>query len=216
MDTFSACLAFGPLGVYLLLLGIVNLAPRPMIVSGTRELVSLGLALAGLMIVGPMQLFMPEEAAGRFGWGVWALLGAFYALCLSLVVMLNRPRLVVYNVTLDTLRTVLAETAAALDHDSNWAGRALSMPQMRVHLQLESYPPLGNASMVATGGDQSVGGWRRLEGAMRRALRSAPPARRPGALWMALVGLAILATLGFWVADDPQTIARGLDRMLHP
>jgi hypothetical protein len=29
-------------------------------------------------------------------------------------------------------------------------------------------------------------------------------------------GLAILAALAFWVSEDPQTIARGLDRLLNP
>ena len=45
MDTFSACLAFGPLAIYLLLLGMINLQRRPLVISGTRETLSLGLAL---------------------------------------------------------------------------------------------------------------------------------------------------------------------------
>jgi len=45
MDTFSACLAFGPIAVYLIALGAINLSGRPLVVSGTRETISLGVAL---------------------------------------------------------------------------------------------------------------------------------------------------------------------------
>ena len=61
MDTFSACVAFGPLGIYLLLLGRINVSRRPLLLSGTRETLALGLALFGLVTVGPMQLFMPRR-----------------------------------------------------------------------------------------------------------------------------------------------------------
>ena len=33
MDTFSACVAFGPLAIYLLLLALINLSRRPLVVS---------------------------------------------------------------------------------------------------------------------------------------------------------------------------------------
>jgi hypothetical protein len=35
-------------------------------------------------------------------------------------------------------------------------------------------------------------------------------------VWLTMCGLLILAVLAFRVADDPQTIARGLDRILNP
>lgn len=215
MDTFSACLALGPLAIYLVMLGLVNLSPRPLVVNGTREAIALGLALVGLVIVGPMQLFLPEAAAAQFGPLVWALLFGFYALCLTLCVMVMRPRLVIYNVTPEQLRPVLAEVARRLDHDSAWAGRALTMPQLRVHLVIDSFAPMNNVTLVATSHGQSVTNWRRLEVVLREALRELPVAGRTQGAWLAMCGLLILAVLAFRVADDPQTIARGLDRMLN-
>ena len=47
MDSFSACVAFGPLAVYLLLLGAINQSGRPLVVTGSRETVSLGLRSLG-------------------------------------------------------------------------------------------------------------------------------------------------------------------------
>jgi hypothetical protein len=216
MDTFSACVALGPLAIYLVTLGVMNLYARPLVVSGTRETIALGLALAGLVVVGPMQLFLPEAAAAQFGTLVWALLIGFYVLCLTLCVMVMRPRLVIYNVTPDQLRPVLAEVAQRLDHDAVWAGRALSMPQLRVHLVIDSFAPMQNVTLVATSHGQSVTNWRRLEASLREALREMPVATRTHGAWLAMCGLLILAVLAFRVADDPQTIARGLDRILNP
>lgn len=216
MDTFSACLAFGPLAIYLLLLGAINLQRRPLVVSGTRETLSLGLALVGLVIVGPMQLFMPGEAATRFGEFVWLLLLAFYVLCVTLVVIISRQRLVVYNISADELRVALETAARRIDAETVWAGKSVSLPLARVHLHVESFPPLGNVSLVATSDDQSARGWRRLEGALRETLREMPVAIRPHGFWLALCGVLMLSALAFWVADDPQTIAQGIERMLRP
>ncbi len=217
MDTFSACVALLPLAIYLLLLGAINLAGRPLVVTGTREILALGLAVCGLVIVGPMQLFMPEGAAAWFGGVVWLLLIAFYMLCLTMAVMMSRPRLVIYNISLDQLRPILSATVARLDHDSSWANRAVTMPQMRVHLQVESFPPMRNASLVATGTDQSVAGWRRLETALRETLRETPVASgQLHGLWLTLCGAMILVVLALRIAEDPQTLAQGLTRMLNP
>jgi hypothetical protein len=216
MDTFSCCVAFGPLGIYLLLLGVVNSSRRPLVVSGTRETLALALAVAGLVIVGPMQLFMPQEAATRFGNLVWPLLILFYVLALTLVLMLSRPRIVVYNCSLDQLRPLLTVTAQQLDRDSTWAGEALSMPQLQVHLQLEHFPTMHNLSLLATGDEQSVSGWRRLETALRQAVRTSPVAARTHGFWLIVGGLTILLALAFCVVDDPQTIAQGLAHILNP
>jgi hypothetical protein len=216
MDTFSACVAFGPLAIYLVLLGAINVGRRPLVVSGTRETLSLGLALAGLVIVGPMQLFMPEHAATRFGELVWLLMIGFYLLCLTLIVMLSRPRLVVYNITAQELRLALDAAARRVDAEAMWSGKNLGLPLARVHLHVESFPPLGNVALLSTGDEQSPSGWRRLEASLRETLRSAAGAAGAHGFWMLVCGVMTLVALAFWVADDPQTIAQGIERMLRP
>lgn len=216
MDTFSACLAFGPLAIYLLLLGLINFQRRPLVINGTRESLSLGLALLGLVIVGPMQLFMPQEAATRFGQYVWVFLLGFYLLCLMLIIMLNRPRLIVYNISADELRRVLDAAARRIDPETTWAGKSVSLPLARVNLHLESFPPLGNVALLATSDDQSASGWRRLEIALRETLRETPVTVQPHGFWLLLFGVLMLSALAAWVVEDPQTIAQGLQRMLRP
>jgi hypothetical protein len=78
MDPFRLCLAFGPVTIYLLLLGIVNLGRRPLLVSGVRDTAALALAISGLVIVGPIELFFPVRGRHqtrhvRLGFAAWAL-----------------------------------------------------------------------------------------------------------------------------------------------
>jgi hypothetical protein len=216
MDTFSACLAFGPLGIYLLVLGLINISRRPLVVTGTRETLSLGLALMGLVIVGPMQLFMPQQAALRFGEFVWLLLLGFYLLCLTMVILLSRPRLIVYNIAPEDLDAALDTAAQRIDADTVRAGKSLYLPLARVHLHIEPFPPLGNVALIATGDEQSVSGWRRLEHSLRQAVQEAAPAGGTQGIWLLAIGSLMLAGLAYWVADDPQTIAQGLQRILRP
>ena len=65
MDSFRLCLALGPLAIYLLLLGAINLSRRPFLVTGARDLAALGVAVAGLVVVGPIELLLPEDANAR-------------------------------------------------------------------------------------------------------------------------------------------------------
>lgn len=216
MDTFSACLAFGPLAIYLVLLGAINLQRRALVIGGTRETLSLGLALGGLVIVGPMQLFMPEDAATRFGQYVWLLLLTFYVLSLALIVLISRPRLIVYNASPAELRRALDAAARRVDSEATWAGNSLNMPLARVHLHVENFPPLGNVALMASSDDQSAAGWKRLELSLRETLTDVPVAAGPHGFWMLLFGVLILSALGFWVVDDPERIAQGFERMLRP
>ena len=42
VEAFQLCVALGPVAVYLLLLGAVNLSRRPLLVSGVRDAAALG------------------------------------------------------------------------------------------------------------------------------------------------------------------------------
>ena len=74
MDSFRLCLALGPLAIYLLLLGAINLSRRPFLITGARDLAALGVAVAGLVVVGPVELLLPEDAIHVYQSYVWLLL----------------------------------------------------------------------------------------------------------------------------------------------
>ena len=134
-----------------------------------------------------MQLFMPQEAATRFGQLVWLLLLGFYVLCLTLIIMLSRPRLVVYNISPEELRPILDAAARRIDPEAVWAGKTVEPAAVRVHLHVESFPPLGNVALLATSDDQSASGWRRLEAALRETLARNARRRRTARLLDAAV-----------------------------
>ncbi len=210
MDAFRICLAFGPVAMYLLLLGAVNLARRPLLVSGVRDVATLALAVSGLVVIGPMELFFPFDAAVRLGSYVWVLLLALYALGVVLVLLMLRPRLVIYNMTIDTLRPILAELVARLDPDAHWAGDSLVLPGLGVQLYVDSFSALRSASLISAGGSQSQQGWRRLETVLGDALAREEVARNPRGVTLLGVGLLIIAAIVLAIAQNPQAVAQSV------
>lgn len=209
------CLALCPVAVYFLLLGWINLGKRPMLVSGARDSAALGLALAGFVIVGPLQLFLPENAATQFGGYVWLLLVGLYMLSLTLWLLLSRPRLVIYNMSVARLRPVLAELVLELDPEARWAGNSVSMPQLGAHFHIDDFATMHNISLVATSGPQSFRGWQRLERALRHELQKTEVSRNPRGVTLATSGIVMLVAIVYRTMENPQAVAQGLFEMLR-
>ena len=215
IDPLHFAIAVGPLHVYLLLLAAVNLLRRPVVVSGSRDVAALGLAVSGLVVAGPMELFVPQAAFSAMGAFVWALLLGLYALCLTLIVLLMRPRLVIYNASSDQFRPILAGVVAELDKEARWAGDSLALPQLGVQLHLDVQPLLRTVQLVASGPRQSYTGWRRLESALRRAVRSSRHAPNPAGFAFLLLGLLLAGTALVWTIHSREAVAQALFEMLR-
>ena len=112
VDPLRLAIALVPVGAYVLVLALVNARRRPFLTSGGCDLAALGVALSGLMFVGPLELFRPEAATREFGNYIWLFLLSLYWLGLLLALLVARPRLVVYNISSEELRPVLVEAAA--------------------------------------------------------------------------------------------------------
>jgi hypothetical protein len=193
VDPFRLAMALVPLAAYVLLLGLLNLRRRPFLTSGGCDLAALGVALSGLMFVGPLELFRPEAATSSLGNYIWLFLMLFYWLLLVLVVLLARPRLVIYNISAEELHPVLAEAVSRLDPAGRWAGNNLSLPGLGVQLHLDSLDIMRNVSLVASGGRQNLDGWRRLARELGRPLSSMRVKANPRAIGLLIVSLALLA-----------------------
>ena len=216
MDPFRLCLALGPVAVYLLLLGAINMFRRPFLVSGGRDTAVLGLAVSGLAIVGPVELLFPVAASVSFGaTTVWVCLIALYTLCLVFALLMLRPRLVVYNIAPSEFRPILAELAMELDSESRWAGDALLMPRLGVHLYLESAALMRNVSLRSAGPNQSHQGWWQLESALETALAEVKVARNPCGLFIVAAGVLLSAALLGVVASNPQGVTQTLAEIFN-
>ncbi|HBO43395.1 MAG TPA: hypothetical protein DD670_05590 [Planctomycetaceae bacterium] len=216
MDSFQTCLAFGPPAVYLLGVAAVNLRRRPTVVSGTRDLALLAFAMAGLVAVGPMELGFPESAALNFlGPLVWIPLFSLYGLCVVLAILTVRPRLVVYNITADQLRQLLAEVVESLDAEARWAGDSLFLPRLGVQLHLDASRAMRNISLVAAGPNQSFLGWQKLQRHLAASAASVRVARNGWALGFALVALGMIGGMIFLVAQDPDATIAAMHEMFR-
>ena len=215
MDPLHFCIAVAPLAVYLLLLGILNLLSRPFVTTGARDTAALGIGISGLIIAGPMELFFPEAAASQFGVYVWLMLIAFYGLCVSLVVLLMKPRIVVYNVSRDQLMPILKSTVHKMDGQVKWANESAHLPTAQVHFYVESNDALRNIQLVAGGNRQNFEQWRELEKALKSGLESLKV--RPnliGIVFLLISGI-VSAFTAIWMVNETETVAKALEEMLR-
>src|ERR1700690_1859528 len=179
MEAIPLAIAAAPLAVYLFALGLINLRRRPTVVSGSADIAMLAIAVFGLLVVGPMNLFLPAAAVVRFGPLAWLLLAAFYCLCVLMYVLVARPRLVIFNISPEQLRPLLEELARRLDSDVRVAGDGMFLPQLSVQFHVDAARPMRNVSLVSTGQQQSYSGWKRLQAELAAALQTVEVARNP-------------------------------------
>ncbi|MEI8372446.1 MAG: hypothetical protein WCJ35_06380 [Planctomycetota bacterium] len=218
MEPFHQCLALGPVAIYLAMLGVINLARRPLVVSGGRDVAALGLAVSGLIFFGPVALLFPEGVAAHFGPAgtkyVWLMFVGLMVICLIVMLLILRPRLIIYNISVDQLRPILAEAVERLDPDAQWAGDCLFLPGLGVQLHLESVGWMRNVSLVSSGPKQNYQGWSRLEVELATALRGIEVPWNISGLMLLSVGNALVIGLAWAIIHDPQAIARTVFELL--
>jgi hypothetical protein len=214
VDPLRLAVAVVPLSAYLMLLALVNARRRPFLTSGGSDAAALGVALSGLVFVGPLELFRPEAATREFGNYIWLFLVLFYWLWLLLAVLIVRPRLVIYNVSVEELRPLLADAAARLDSEARWAGNHMTLPTAGVHLHLDSLDIMRNVSLVSSGGRQNIDGWRRLARELSRSLAQVRVKRNPRTVGLVLVSLASFGWCVTQMLYEPVETAQAMRQLL--
>ncbi len=212
-DPLRLTIALIPLASYGLLIGLLNARRRPFLTTGGADLAALGAALSGLILVGPIELFRPKAASAEFGSYVWIFLLVFYWLCVWLAVLLAKPRLVIYNASIDELRPVLAETARTIDPQARWAGDSLALPTLGIQLHLESFDLMRNVSLVSSGGRQNLAGWRHLAGELYRRLQPVRVDPNPRALGILLAALIMIFASTAHLLANPQHVAQAMQEI---
>jgi hypothetical protein len=185
-----------PLAAYLCMIGWLHLRRRPVAVAGPLDAVLLAVGLSGLVAAGPLALLQP--AVGISPWAAAILLLAF-ALVVACCVLAARPRLVVYNVSLDQLRPIVAEVAAALDPTARWAGETVALPGRGLQVHLDGRGLARTVTLVAVGSRTSAEAWIEFTRRMRRALRGL---RVRSTVWAPMflgLGLAVAAVAAWLV-----------------
>lgn len=203
MDPLRSALALAPLGAYFLALALRYLSRRPSVVSGGRDLAALALGLSGLLLIGPVELLLPDEAQARFGAWVWPMLGALYVLIWLLVLLLQFPRLVIYNASQQQVRHWLTVAVRELDAQASFAGNSVLLPGLGIECRVEGGAGASNAALVCTAFPASLQGWQLFEQAIRA--QAAAHAGRPHPFGWSLLfgGLLLMSTAFLRLAANP-------------
>lgn len=197
-------LALVPLGGYLMALGWIHLRRRPVVVPGILDLAALAAGVSGMVLAGPLALLQP--AVGTAAWATAMLLGSL-VLIVAGGLLATRPRLVVYNVTVDQLRPILAEVVGRLDASARWAGESVVLPAQGLQVLLDGRG-LGRAvSVVAVGTRSSPEAWSEFARRVRRAARKLRVRRNPWGAAAVLAGAGLLATALAWAVLARQPAA---------
>ncbi len=198
-------IALLPLIGYLLQLGLIRASGKCLVTTGGRDIAALGFSVAGLVAIGPGELFFPKAAAGVFGPWVWLALLAFYSLIVALIALTSRPRLVVYGRTPDQLLDPLLESARELDSDATSDPEKLEvfLPKLNVRLRVAGPPGIYSASVESFQPVVSASFWNAMLSNMRQrcVTASGSPKRR---FSMMLVWAVLLAAVAIWQGFGQQ------------
>jgi hypothetical protein len=214
MDGVRICVALAPLALYLLLVAGLNLLRRPVLVTGTRDIAALGFGISGMLFVGPIELLHPQSAVNQLGPYIWVLSVGLYALALALWILFSRPRLTIYNMSIEQLRPLLATAIEGLDPQYRWAGTCLSLPNLNVQLHLESNSLMRNVSLVANGDRQNPAGWHQLERSLAQQLVPAPARPNVWGPGLSLAALSMVAIIAWYAPLNHHLVIAALRDML--
>lgn len=167
LDSLPLWAALLPLAGYLLLLAAAHARRRPTVVSGTWDGILLAAAVAGLAVAGPLALVRPAVGSSLWGWLIAALV---FSLVVAVCILAARPRLVIYNVSAEQLRPLVAEVVAALDADARWAGTTVALPARRLQLHLDGAGGMRCSSVIAGGERAAHAAWTEFARRLRQAL----------------------------------------------
>lgn len=215
MDPLHFCISILPVSVYMLLIGSINLSRRSLVTTGARDLAALAIAVSGFMIAGPLELFLPEAVAAVLGGWVWVPLIMLYALVTTLVLLLMRPRLVIYNISAAQLQPLLQRVLLELDPQASWAGNAASAPNLGLQLALEAYPGIRNVSLSSVGPEQSQDGWYHLRVHLAAELATHEQPRNAQGASYVMLAVVLAGTVLYSVVMGQQEIAQAFVEMLR-
>jgi hypothetical protein len=216
IETIYLLIAILPLTAYLMLLGCIRFFGRVLITTGGRDIAALGFGIAGLIAIGPGELFFPKAAAGVFGPWVWFALITFYSLIVSLIALVSRPRIVIYGRMPEQLVEPLH--AACLELDSGATvdreRRRVMLPKSGVQLRVSGHTGLDSASIESFEPIAAARFWQALLGHLREKVQAtdAPTPRRGGLM----VSIAVvLAAFVIWQAiEDREQVVNGFRQWL--
>lgn len=164
MDYLRLALGLIPLGVYLLVMGLLAMRRRPTLITSGQEAMLIGFALSGFMWIGPIELFFPTGAYAVLGEWAWLMLLALYGLMVLLFALQRAPAWTVLGLSSDRLRELLQQVLAEGGIEHAWLGNQLEIPQWSLRAIVEPSRGFKGVSHLTPCGRQTqLIGWYELE-----------------------------------------------------
>lgn len=206
MNQFILAVCFNPLGVYLILIGSLQLRRAPFLVGGGRDLLALSLGISGFVLAGPAQFFFPRALYGLIGTNVWWALATLYFLVITLLVLMQLPRLVIYGVDRELLVNSLVHACEKAGIEVRWMGTLVEIPSLGISASLEraGFGPV--FQLRSANRYQSFEGWLQVESLLRQELSRQRAVRTAIPVLMLTAGLAMTgSSLGVFLQDPVLT-----------
>lgn len=211
INPFVLLAAFLPLIGYLLLLSLVRVSGRVLVTTGGRDLAAVLLAIAGLVFVGPAELFFPQSTAVYMHSWTWVPLVILYGLVVSLLALTCRPKLVVYGRDPEEIFPALVRACRSMDASAvvtehQWL---VHLPTLQAHVRLDGVTRFDCLTIESFEPTLPTAFWNRLLANVRWEARTTrPPVRRVG--WaMLAVAVLMLAIVSRHAILNPDQLVDG-------
>ncbi|MEQ1827227.1 MAG: hypothetical protein ABL921_14825 [Pirellula sp.] len=196
-DLLRFATALLPLAAYTNVLGLLRLRASPTVLNGAMDFLLLGMAMVGLIAIGPIELFFPRAAYSLLGGWVWFVLLALYFFVVLLIALNLPPKIIVYGLDADDLKKAVCQILEEQQLQSDWLGDMLEIPILGIRAHIEQAGRASVSQIQSTGNKQQLNGWFELERMLVKKTSSMRTNQhRNGVIWLitsfALFGMAAL------------------------
>ena len=164
MDYLRLALGVLPLGIYLLVMGLLAMRRRPTLITSGQDALLVGFALSGFVWIGPIELFFPTGAYAVLGEWAWLMLLALYGLVVLLFALQRAPGWTVLGLSSEEFRSLLQQVLAEGSIEHAWLGNQVEVPGLGVRAIVEpSRGFKGVSHLTPCGRQPQLLGWYELE-----------------------------------------------------
>jgi hypothetical protein len=202
LDLIRFAIALLPLAAYTNVLGLLRLRSVPTVLSGAMDFVLLGLAVIGLMAIGPIELFFPRAAYSLLGIWVWIVLIALYFFMIMLIALNTAPKLIVYGLEARVLKKAVSELLAENEVRSDWLGDIVEIPDFGVRACIEPAGRSAVAQIHSAGKEQSLTGWLTLERLLTHKVATMRIDQKRQAIKWILTSFLLFGVATFFISSD--------------
>lgn len=202
LDLLRFALAILPLAAYTNVLGLLRLRASPTVLSGAMDTLLLGLAVVGVVAIGPIELFFPRAAYSLLGGWVWFVLIALYFFILMLIALNTSPKLVVYGLDANELKKQLCESLAENQIQADWLGSLVELPELGVRACIEPAARGCISQIQAAGKAQNLTGWFTLERLLVEKVSGLRTGQRGEAAFWLLTSCALFGLAAVLISNE--------------